>query len=238
MSSESATSFVICGQPPCRSLIVIWLSGSGLPFRTTAFYWFGNWRYCSCNVDFEQPMHTHSRGDIKGWRNIGLVIIWPTLRDGYMLGVQSGGSECCCSFSLPTPSFWRIIRVSSSIITQGRGLSGIWQDWSSLSWQSGDSRRCKAWCCRVQLSWYFYGSWLLRLGSLNTPIFSGAPRCIDHYGFALFVAEYVFDPAAAYFVHLSSAEIYWSSFRPGDCWFSYTFVDGRAHRLSRQGPIE
>lgn len=55
---------------------------------------------------------------------------------------------------------------------------------------------------------------------------------MDHYNFAQFFGGGAFDPAAAYLAYWRSAEIDWSSLSRSDCWFLYSFADGKVHRLS------
>lgn len=61
---------------------------------------------------------------------------------------------------------------------------------------------------------------------------NGVQRGINHYGFAQFFLGCPFYPAAAYVPYQRPAEIDWSSFRLSNCWFLYTFIIGRIHRLS------
>lgn len=70
---------------------------------------------------------------------------------GYTLRILCSGSVLSvvvlCWF--PRLSSWRIIRISSSVITQGRRLPGMWPPVGQYRWAYAISFRCAAQCSGV-----------------------------------------------------------------------------------------
>lgn len=174
-------------------------------------------------------MHTHYWGVLAGWHSVGLFAIPPTLQGGLYAGRHEWEERVECSriLSALTPPI--LAWYTNLVISDYWGATAVFHmaalefniyalmrflvvtEHSAVGYNSHDPCKGHGGC------------------GTNNPFWRDVQRRVDHYGFNQFVAEGFFDPAAAYPWYRRSAEIEWSSLRPSDCWFLYTFYDGRFH---------
>lgn len=185
-----------------------------------------------CGVDFKRRTNTLVWGVLAAWHNVELFTIPPTLRDSFSAGLLECLEHGKCSLVLPVSTHPFLVYHRNVLIDDHTGETAVWR----VAALEFFILALLLFPVVVQSGAVVYDCLDHRMGQVRcgviTSLSRGFQRRVDPDGFARFVVGSFLDPATAYVAYQRIAEIYWSSFRPSDCWFPYTIADDRVHRLS------